>query len=109
VGRNTFDDAKRWLRKRFPIKYPVRVRLVSQATLRQHDDDAWGFSTFDATGCEVFIDRAASMDNRIEHLHEEWAHLLRWHLPLESETAPDEHDAIYDLIHGRIKREWNSY
>lgn len=107
MARYTFHEAKRWLRRHFPLQYPVRVRLVARVVIAREHEDAVGFSTFDQSGCEVLIDKAASADNRIEHLHEEWAHLLRWHLPLPSETHPDEHDAIYDLIHGRIKRAWN--
>jgi hypothetical protein len=107
-ARYTFFEAKRWLRRKFPLNYPVRVRLVGRAVIAKHHLDAVGCSIFCSSGCVILIDRSASADNRIEHLHEEWAHLLRWHLPLDSEAAPDEHDAIYDLIHGRIKRAWNT-
>lgn len=105
--RYTFNEAKRWLRRKFPLQYPVRVRLVPRSVIAKHETESVGCSLFDHTGCEILIDRSANADARIEHLHEEWAHLLRWHLPLESETHPDEHDPIYDVIYGRIKRTWN--
>jgi len=106
-SRVSFDYAKRWLRKRFPLRYPVRVRLVSSARLHVEHGHAVGFCTFDGTRCEILITKSASLDARIEHLHHEWAHIIRWHLPLESETKPDEHDPIFDLIHGRIRRAWH--
>jgi hypothetical protein len=107
VARYTFNEAKRWLRRKFPLQYPVRVRLVPRAAINRVHPDSVGFSTFEHTGCEILIASSESADNRIEHLHEEWAHLLRWHLPLESNDKPNEHDDIYYLIYGRIKRAWN--
>lgn len=69
AGRYTFADAKRWLRKHFPSRRRVRIRLADRAEIDSNTPDAVAVCLFRTRGlCEILIDKAASLDSKIEHL-----------------------------------------
>ena len=97
-----FWKAKRWLRENFPTRCPVRIYL------RPIKGDM-GLCNFD---CEterfvVSISSDLNLNETLETLCHEWAHVLREHIPEGPHDHDDGHDPIFDAILGCINRAWH--
>ena len=82
----------RWLRRHFPLRMPVTVRVVrSQPDL--HGAAIWG-------GGRGLIRLTPDSDTvMVESLVEEWSHLARTECPV---PITDDHDALFWAIYAAI-------
>lgn len=114
--------AKRWIKRKFPSHWPVRVYVVSQKTLEAHSKEFGVIECdYDLDGLlcpyepnkgkfefKLLIDKALEDEKRVHVLFHEWAHLL-----CEQGPAPnirievDRHCEVWKAHYGRILRIWN--
>lgn len=92
----TVRQAVRWLRKNFPPRMKVTVKLLAKQP---------GLHGL----CQVRRGRALitiTLDSdtvMLESLLEEWCHVLRFDCPLPCE---DDHDALFWSILGQVTKRW---
>lgn len=88
----------RWLRRHFPVRTPVVVRVARR--MPEHN----GYCLF--YGDRALIRIAAATEQVMEDtLLEEWSHLVRYEVGVPVEDN-DEHDAIFWAILGAITKKW---
>jgi len=89
-------QAVRWLKKEFPTKMPVTVKLLDkQPGLHGLCKVQRGRATITIT-----LDTDTVM---LESLLEEWVHVLRFNCPVPCE---DVHDGIFWAILGIVTKKW---
>lgn len=86
----------RWLRRTYPTKTPVIVRVVNNIP------GALGICLI-GDGRALIRIALGSEQLMNETLLEEWAHVLRHDTPVE---CVDDHDAIFWAIYGAICKKW---
>lgn len=106
MKKTEFRKLVKRLRKAFPPKIPVRVYYVSKKRVQK----AYGSSEYDLFGLTVYdtekeiISIYIAEDDHHQHvvdtLIEEWAHMLRYHLP--TMAGDRDHDEIFGSIRNRI-------
>lgn len=88
--------AKRWLRRRFPLKTPIRVMVVSELP------ECHGICLL-GEGKALIKIKKASPEFMCEVLLEEYAHVAREECPIPSH---EDHDQIFWAILAAITKEW---
>ena len=96
--RSTLQKASIWLRRKFPSKKPVIVRVVA------NQPGLHGIILWNEERALIRITRSTDQ-MMAETLLEEWAHLLREQCPIPCEEGGD-HDALFWAILARITKEW---
>lgn len=101
-------DFRRWcrfLRRKFPPCYPVRISLVAPSAMRglhgectslERDGKLVGFRVRVADGPQAVVQ---------DSLFHEYAHVLRMHLYGFGKL--DDHDPVYGAIHGMLISAWH--
>jgi Zn-dependent peptidase ImmA (M78 family) len=122
--KKDFVSCKKWLRKNFPIKTRVFIRLVSEATIirymkqdgaKVNEEDKTEYyhhgyfreETFeDKRGKQntLYINKDDSPKNRIDSLIHEYAHALQYQEP----HSPEGHGPIYQKYYKRLIRRWEA-
>lgn len=90
------EAAKRWLKKRFPLKTEIRIVVVKELP------DCHGICLIGGGKALIKI-RQAAPDFMCEVLLEEYAHVAREECPIPSH---EEHDALFWAVLATITREW---
>ena len=85
-----------WLRRHFPTRTPVIVRVVKKLP------DAHGYALIGHGRALIRIE-LAKREFMDDVLLEEWCHLLRHETPVPVE---DEHDAIFWAILAFVTKKW---
>lgn len=88
----------RWLRRHFPTRTPVRVRVVASLP------GMHGLCHVTGEKANIQISKA-SEHMMSETLLEEWAHVLRHECPVPYD-GDDVHDAVFWSILARITKEY---
>lgn len=86
----------RWLRRHYPCKTPVIVRLSRSLP------DVHGLCEMADGRCVIRVVRSSETVME-DVLLEEWSHLLRWETPVKCD---DDHDAIFWAILGQVTKHW---
>ena len=100
----SFDDAKKWLRKNFPSEYTVRIFLVAPSHIE--GDDGWvrWIPGPKEDHFRILISNSLNINQTIETLFHEWAHVLTTHsMPLDENAS---HPDVFWAHYGRIYRKW---
>tara|TARA_B000000557_G_C20456525_1_gene309482 strand:+ start:184 stop:507 length:324 start_codon:yes stop_codon:yes gene_type:complete len=86
----------RWLRRHYPVKRPVRVRIVPPSKAGDWD----GLCTYDKKSVYIQLRAGLTDGEAAETLLEEWSHALRSECPLQIE---DEHDQLFWAIYSKLQ------
>ena len=99
-----FDRTRRWLRKEYPLGYPVTIRVVKDERIPK----MWGCFELDAEPMRglILIRSSLSQAHASETLIEEWAHALRETLKIPVPYDGEPHDSHFWLIYGEIVTKW---
>jgi hypothetical protein len=92
----SLSKVSRWLRKKFPTRTPVQIRVVK----KQPNLHGIVFISEERALIRITQDTDALMG---ETLLEEWAHVLRSECPL---PLHDDHDALFWAILAAITKEY---
>ena len=111
TDRKLLNRWLRWLKRKFPLIYPVRVLLVPRNKVPECGD---GHCTCNYTVGNKHPDRftihlADDLNWRETQgtLWEAWAHAQRMHLFLVGD--PQDHDEVYAVLFNRIQQGWNQH
>lgn len=117
--QKSFNQAKRWLKKKFPTHYPVRIYCVNQSTIQseykrsgdyikeecEYDGLCLCYERNKKKTFKILIDKSLDNDGRIHCLFHEYSHALRDHLP--EDVIYSQHDDVWKTYHSRILRNWH--
>ena len=118
TDRKLFNHRVRWLRRNFPLSYPVKVLLCSPGKIKKSNPQA-DLGICEIFGCEPDHERSErrpncfrilvrdnlTEENTTQVLFHEWAHALRAHIYLYGDLNAD--DPIRALIEDEIWRKWH--
>ena len=86
-----------WLRREFPLTYPVSVRRVSL----KHDCGTCGFQSRPWPIFKIEIARNQCAALQRDSLLHEWAHARTWHW---AKTLQDDHSPVWGIAYARLYR-----
>jgi hypothetical protein len=101
-----FRRTKRWLKRAYPLPFPVRVHTLPQSHPRM--DGACGWFVVEGEGRYRIYIAIAQDSCMAETLIEEWSHALRHAMPLDVDYDGEPHDAHFWGIYGAITNSWRS-
>lgn len=85
----------RWLRKKYPLQYPVEIRTVKA---KKND----GTTNFDGEVFRIRIREDQDFGPKIDSLTHEWAHCLTWF----GAEQDEEHSSEWGIAQAAIYREY---
>jgi hypothetical protein len=95
-----------WLNRRWPTRLPVRVMLCAP-TGSLTDSVGMSFAAMEdghVTSVTIKIRNNLTVDQTMQTLWHEWAHVLRWHI--SGGTWCEERDSIFGAIKHEIETSW---
>lgn len=96
--RSTLRKTANWLRRRFPVKRPVVIRVVN------NQPNLHGLCLLHEDKALIRISRSTDQ-MMAETLLEEWSHILRDECPIPYADG-QEHDALFWAILAKITEEY---
>lgn len=96
--RSTLRKVSIWLRKKFPTRRPVVIRVVPP------QPGLHGICLMDDERALIRISKNTDQ-MMAETLLEEWSHVLREDCPIPTQPG-DEHDALFWAIFARVTKEY---
>ncbi len=109
TDRKLFWGWVRWLRKRWPVSIPVKVKLAPKSK-RWVGDQGWTYSHYldnRLVRATVYINDAMHWETTQSTLWHEWAHVLRSHIPageLDGDAA--DRCPIFGATEQQIQTSW---
>jgi hypothetical protein len=99
-----FAQTKAWLRRTYPVPFPVRVYCLSKDSPKVRGC-AGLFVTYGPEKSFIYI-AEANEGHMAETLIEEWSHALRHAMPLDVDYEGEAHDEHFWVTYGRITNAW---
>jgi len=104
---SVFDNALRKLRHEYPLPSAVVVRTCKPSvykalTVKKHvDTESVGFAECDGSLRSIYIIRGLNIENAVDTLVHEWAHLCDW---LENGFGREDHRDSFGKWYSRCYR-----
>lgn len=101
-----YARTKRWLRRAFPLPFPVRVRVLPPTHKKMEGACGWFLACEE--GLSLIYIAEGPENCMAETLIEEWAHALRHAMPIVVDYEGEPHDSHFWTIYGSITNEWRA-
>jgi hypothetical protein len=97
-----YHRTKRWLRKNYPLPFPVRILLRPPKTMPKQYGAFW----WDGERGLIHISDTGHDGHMAETLIEEWVHGMRQATPVRVDYEGEAHDAAFWALYGEVVTRW---
>lgn len=97
-----YHRTKRWLRKNYPLPFPVYVLLRPVKAMPKQ----YGVFYWDGERAVIHISNTSHDGHMAETLIEEWVHGMRQATPVRVDYDGEAHDAAFWALYGEVVTRW---